>query len=147
MRTYMKFSWPVLSLFTIGCFSVMVTLITVITRRGISTPLMLFSACIVAIPIYFAQTIANGGFAHLTVSNIIILICIGILSVMGGIAQFEAVRIAPNPGLPLAVIGFYSALVAVIAVFVFKDKLTMMQIIGIITALIGVSLISLSGKA
>jgi drug/metabolite transporter (DMT)-like permease len=142
----MKLSWPILSCIAVLSFSVMVTLISFVTRRGISVPLMLLSVSIVVIPFYFIQMIHSGGLSPLAPSSILLLICIGVMSGIGNIAQFEAVKNAPNPGLPLTIVGFYSALVAIIAVFVFKDKLTFLQIVGILTALVGVSLISLSGK-
>jgi drug/metabolite transporter (DMT)-like permease len=143
----MKLPWPILSLLAMMCFSVMIILMTFIGRRGVSVPFMLLGISIVCIPLFYLHAASTGGFSQLTGLSIAILIIISILSAIGNIAQFEAMKASPNPGLPLTIVGFYSALVAVIAVFVFKDKLTIMQIIGIITALVGVSLISLSGKA
>jgi drug/metabolite transporter (DMT)-like permease len=143
----MKLPWPILSFVAVFCFSTMILLTTVITRRGVSVPLMLLSLSIICIPLYIFRAAATGGISQFSTSTTVILLAAGILSALGNLSQFEAIKAAPNPGLAITIVSLTSGVVAILSFFIFKDKLTFMQVIGIITALVGVSLISLSEKA
>lgn len=143
----MRLPWPILSFIAVFCFSIMILLTTAVTRRGVSVPIMLLSISIICIPLFIFYAASTGSISQLSVSSIAILLIAGILSAIGNLTQFEAIKVAPNPGLVITIVGLTSGIVAILSFFIFKDKLTFIQVIGIITAIVGVSLISLSGKA
>lgn len=70
----------------------------------------------------------------------------GVLSFIGNWAQFRASTTAPNAGLAIAVVSLQSAVIALLAFIFFKEKINIMQIIGMVTALIGIVLISLGSS-
>lgn len=71
------------------------------------------------------------------------LVFLGVLSAIGNWTQFQAMHDAPNPGLALAITNLFTIPTTLLAVFVLKDKLTLVQIIGIGICIIGASLLSL----
>jgi len=140
----MKLHWLVLSLIALVCFSVMVILITYSSRRGLPLSFILFGIFLVGPRFFFIKTVFTTGFKfEISLTTILLLFVMGLLSFAGNYAQFLATTSAPNPGLAVAVVSLQSALIAILAVVFFKDKIAMIQVIGILVTLIGITMISL----
>jgi len=144
----MKLHWLVLSLIALLCFSVMVILITNSSRRGLPLSFILFGIFLIGAIFYFIQTVLTTGFKfEISLSTVALLIIMGLLSFAGNYAQFLATTSAPNPGLAVAAVSLQSALIAILAVIFFKDKLTMIQVLGIIVGLVGITMISIGSTS
>ncbi len=138
-------NWLTLSIIALVLLSVMAFLITVLTRKGYPVSFVLFGLGITFTIVFFIQTfaISRPSFVIHT-STIIAIFIIGILSTVGNLAFFQAVNDAPNAGLAVAVGGgLQAAVVSVLAFVFFKDKLTLLQIIGILFAIFAVFFINL----
>ncbi len=97
---------------------------------------------------YFIQTWATTGFKfEVSTGSIILVLIMGILSVIGNYAQFHAANAAPNPGIVFAIVGVQSSLVTLLAFVLFKDKVTPIQLAGILLGLISISMISLGSMS
>jgi len=143
----MKISWIILALIALICFSIMVTLITFSSRKGLPLSFILFGIFSVGSVVYFLQTLFTTSFKfQISGLSIGLILAMGVLSVIGNYAQFQASNSAPNPGLAIAVVGLQSALIAILATVFFKDKVSSLQIVGMIIGLIGISMISLGGS-
>ena len=91
-------NWILLSIIALSCFSVMVTLITMLSRGGLPVSFILFGLSIVITIYYFIQTFLTTHFKFTVDSRtVIFLLVIGLLSGFGNWAQFQAANDAPNP--------------------------------------------------
>lgn len=140
----MKLDWISLSCISLVVFSFMYFLITFLTRKGFSVSLVMFALSIAFTLFFFFQLLLTKGFigVKLTPAVIGIMIVMGILSAIGNWSQFQAANDASNPGLAISIINLFVIPYTILAVIFFKDKVTLVQIIGIITSLIGVGLIT-----
>ncbi len=140
----MKIGWFTYSCAALFSFATMIILITIVMRRGTNIGLVMTVLGIIPVS-YFAimayQNLKMGG--TISKGSVAILIVASILSIIGNIGQFEAAKIAPNAGLPFAVISFQSTLIAIASLVIFKDTLTLLQIAGMFMGLGSVLLLSL----
>ncbi len=140
-------SWFNLSIIGLFALSFMSFLITLMTRKGYPVPFVLLCLSGVLFLYYFFQTfILSQTKINLSVEGVIILITIGVLSAVGNLTLYQAANIAPNPGLAIAIVGLQSVVVSVLAVMVFHDKLTPIQISGIVLGILAIFLINLGSK-
>ena len=121
----------------------MSVLITVLTRKGYPTSFVLLGIGIVFTIAYSLQTFV---FAkekpEITISVIGLILLIGVLSTVGNLMLFQAANNAPNPGLAIAIgAGMQAGVVALLAFLFLKDKLSPLQILGLVLALISIFLI------
>ena len=141
----MKLSWFGLSLLALLSLALMSFLITSLTRKGYPVSFVLFVIGVGFSVFYFFQTFL------LTRQNIEInfgvlgvLLIIVILSLLGNSAIFYAANAAPNPGLASAVaLGAQAAVISMLAVVFLKDKLSFLQLVGIVLSVASVFLISI----
>lgn len=137
-------NWIGLSLVTLVSFSLMNILITYSVKKGVPVSFILLAIGIVFTVIYFLQTFISTKFSfEISLNILVILLIAGLLSVVGNWTMVSAMRDAPNSGLALAIAGLNAGVVALMATFLFKDKLTAMQIAGMVLGLIAIFLISL----
>ncbi|HVZ12378.1 MAG TPA: hypothetical protein VG965_05090 [Patescibacteria group bacterium] len=144
----MKLNWFGLAIISLFSLSLMSILITYLTRRGLPVYFVLIGLGIIPAIYYISQTFI---FSHtkieLNLTVLLIIIAIGILSTIGNVTIFQAANDAPNPGLALAIAaGMQSAVVAIIAFFIFRDKLNAIQILGIILGVLAVFLINIGSR-
>jgi drug/metabolite transporter (DMT)-like permease len=143
----MKTNWIFLAFVALSCFSVLVSIITVLTKRGLPLPFILMCAFGVSMVLYFAQTWMATRFSfEVSLQSLLLLLLVGVLAFIGNWAQFQAAGLAPNPGLAIAVVSLQSGLIALIAVIFFKEKLTLLQTLGLVVTMAGIMLISVGGK-
>ena len=82
-----------------------------------------------------------------TVEIFTLLLLIGLLSAIGNVALFKAANNAPNPGLAIAIgAGMQSGVVAILAFIFLRDKLSFLQIVGLIMSIVAVTLITAGGS-
>ncbi len=140
-------SWILLSFVALTCFSIMVTLITMLSRGGLPVSFILFGLSVVLTFFYFIQTLVTTKFGiAVDVKTLLFLLVIGILSGIGNWAQFQAANDAPNPGLAIAIVGMQAGLIAIFAILFLKDKITTLQAVGIGVGIVAIMLISMGAK-
>lgn len=120
-------------------------LITFLTRKGYPASFVLLSIGAIFAICYSFQTFVLLKYRpEFKIEIYGILLLIGVLSVVGNVALYQAANNAPNPGLALAIgAGLQSGVVALLALFFLRDKLSTLQIVGLILALISIFLISI----
>jgi drug/metabolite transporter (DMT)-like permease len=140
-------NWVLLSFIALTCFSIMVTLITMLSRGGLPVSFILFGLSVVLTIFYFIQTFITTKFGFaVDTKTLLFLLIIGVLSGIGNWAQFQAARDAPNPGLAIAIVGMQAGLIAILAMFYLKDKITALQAVGIGVGIFAILLISVGAK-
>lgn len=143
----MKINWFILSLFALVSYSVMSFLITLLIRKGFPTSFVLLGLSIVLMIFYSYQTFIVSQYKlSISLGTGLIIIVIGILSALANLWAYQAAADAPNPGLALAITGMQAVGVSILAFIIFKDKLTILQIIGVIFSVLAVFLISIGSN-
>jgi drug/metabolite transporter (DMT)-like permease len=142
-------NWISLSITALLLLSTMSILITTLTRKGYPVSFVLLGVGIIFTIFYFLQTFVLSHPAFpINPSVILMLLLIGILSALGNLALFQAANNAPNAGLAITIgAGLQAALVSILAFIFLKDKLTALQIIGIILAVFAITLINVGGAS
>lgn len=74
---------------------------------------------------------------NLTISVLIINIIVGLLGWIGGITGYEAIRLA-NPALVVSIEGSYPMLSVILSLIIFKESITLAQILSIGIIFIGI---------
>lgn len=143
----MKMSWLLLSFIALFCFSAMTFLIVLLTRKGYPISLILLGIAIVLLLFYSFQTfVLSSEKPQITLGVAGLIFLIGVLSAVGNLASFQAAADAPNPGLAFAISGLSAAVVALLAFFILKDKISTVQTIGLVLALASIVLIAVGQK-
>lgn len=143
----MKSNWIALATIAMFSFSVLVTLINYLSKKGIPVPVTLFGIFIVGAVVSLFQIKQAGGFkGQINISFIALIIFMGLLAVLGNWAQFAAAEKAPNPGLAIAIVSLQAGVIAVIARVFFNAIMTPLQLVGLLISLSGVILISLGSR-
>jgi len=137
-------NWIGYSLTALVAFSFMNILIVYLTRKSIPVTFILLIIGVVFTLIYSIQTFITTKFNfEINLNTLVILFGAGLLSVVGNWGQYSAVRDAPNPGLAIAIASLNAGLVAILAIIFFKDKLTIIQITGLVLGIVSIILIAL----
>lgn len=143
----MKINWLTLSLLALLSYSFMSFLITFLIRKGFPTSFVLLGLSIILVIFYSYQTFIVSQYKpSVNWGTILIIILIGILSAIANLWAYQAAADAPNPGLALAITGMQAVGVSILAFIFFKDKLTMLQIIGVIFSIVAILLISIGAN-
>lgn len=100
-----------------------------------STTFWVFAIAVILFSFYIP--FAWNDLVKLNFGLFITLVMLGFLYIAGNISFNEAVRISNAP-----IAGSYPTFFVVLAFFVFKDPITRQQILGIITTLLGIILLS-----
>lgn len=142
-------NWVTLSTISLILLSIMSILITTLTRKGYPVSFVLLGIGVIFTIFYFLQTFV---FSHqsfeVNFKVISLLLLIGVLSTLGNLALFQAANNAPNAGLAITIgSGLQAAVVSILAFFFLKDKLSVLQIIGIILAVFAILLINIGGSS
>jgi len=135
--------WIIQSLIALLLSSLLAILIIWLIKEGISTVFILLLLAIIYIIFYSFWTYKKG--INFSISNwtIIALIGAGIFSVIGNWTILEAAAIASNPGFAFAISGSKPALIAILAVFILKSELKLVQLVGVVLSIIGIVVIVL----
>ena len=143
----MKINWFILSLLALLSYSFMSFLIVFLIRKGFPASFVLLGLSIVLVIFFAYQTFAV---SHYKVSVnlwvVLALILIGILSAVANLWAYQAASDAPNPGLALAITGMQAVGVSMLAFIFFRDKLTVVQIIGVVFSIVAIFLISIGSN-
>jgi drug/metabolite transporter (DMT)-like permease len=140
----LKLNWVLLSFVSLISLSMMSFLITTLTRKGYPTSFILLSVGIIFTICYSLQTFGLMKYRpELRLETLALLALIGLLSVIGNLALFQAARDAPNAGLALAIGGMQSAGVAVLALIFLKDRLSILQAAGLLLGIVAVTLMAI----
>lgn len=144
----MQFNWLTQSIFALTTLSVMSFLITFLTRKGVPVSFVMLGIGIIFTVFYCYHTFVVLQYKmQPSFSTFGLLFVIGALSVVGNLALFQAANSAPNPGLAIAIgAGLQSGLIAVLAFFILKDKLTTIQMLGLVLSIAAVLMITLGGN-
>lgn len=120
-------------------------LITFLTRKGYPTSFVLLGIGLILVIFYSFQTFVFQNYRpEFRVELYALLLLIGLLSAVGNVALYQAANNAPNPGLALAIgAGMQSSVVALLAFFLLKDRLSTLQILGLLLALISIFFITI----
>lgn len=129
--------WAFLAAF---CFAGIALIMRHLSDRHISAAVvvggMFGSAAVLAFPFYRKSRSVNGKAIGLAV-------LIGILAYGSNILQVWSIQVAPNPGLPPAVIGTQVLVVTLIATVLFRSPLSPRKMLGLALSLIGVACMGL----
>jgi drug/metabolite transporter (DMT)-like permease len=143
----MKDSWPILSFVGLVTLSVMTLIVTYLVRKGLPTVFVLFVLFVVASIVYGTQVfLTRAKPAAVPAQFWLLLLSIGILCAIGNLALFNAAAASPNPGLVVSIVGLQGAVVAVLAVIFLKDRISPVQLIGVVLGVIAVVIIGLGGR-
>ena len=143
----MKINWLVHSLLALLSYSFMSFLIVFLTRKGFPTSFVLLGLSIVLVIFFAYQTFVVSHYkVPVNPWVILALLLIGILSAVGNLWTYQAASDAPNPGLALAITGMQAVGVSILAFIFFRDKLTTLQIIGVILSVVSIFLISIGSN-
>lgn len=80
---------------------------------------------------------------HLDVATIIMLLLVVVLSAIGNWSQFSATKIAPNPGMVIAIVSTQAGLLAILSAIFLRSKMNPIQIIGLLIVMTGVVTLSI----
>jgi len=139
-------NWITLSIISLLLLSVMSFLITILAKKGYPVSFILLGIGIVFTVAFFFQTFVFSPHTFtVSFNTIFLLLLIGVLSTIGNLFLYQAASNAPNAGLAFAIGGLQAVLVSVFAFIFLKDKLTPLQIIGVILAVFAIILINLGG--
>ena len=139
-------AWPILSLIGMGSLTIMVLLINAMNKTGISMIQIMTSLFVFASVFYLGYILKLREAISISPKFVLFAITGGFLMFIANVVVFDAIAKAPNPALPIVIVGFQGAIIAVASVFLFKDKLTLTQGIGILFGIISLILINVSIK-
>lgn len=129
------------------CLSAMTLIITYLVRKGIPTIFVLLLMLIVVAVFDAAYIVlAHTSPGHIALHMWSLVFAAGILSAIGNLAIYRATAISPNPGLVLTIFGLQAGIVSVGAVWIFKDRLNILQVLGIMLGIIAIMVISLGSR-
>ncbi len=141
-------NWITLSIIGLFSLSVMSTLITLMTRKGFPVSFVLLTIGVTLTVFYFIETFVISGYKlELDSKTLLMFIVIGLLSAIGNLAIYQAAKVAPNAGLAISIAGMQGAIVSVLALIFLKDKLSLLQIVGLILAVVAITLINVGSNA
>lgn len=144
----MKISWLLLSFIGLFSLSVMSFLITFLTRKGYPTSFVLLGIGIIFVVFYSIQTFVLLKYRpEFRVEVFALLFLIGLLSAIGNVALFQAANNAPNPGLAIAIgAGMQSGVVALLAFIFLRDRISTLQVVGLILGILAIILITVGNS-
>ncbi len=134
----------------VGLFSIstMTLIITYLVRKGFTTIFVLFVLVSILTILYGLQAVLTKSLpSSISLNQWLLLFGGGIASAIGNYGLYRATALSPNPGLVITIFGLQGGIVAVAAVWLFKDKLNLVQIIGILLGVIAVIIIGLGSRS
>ncbi len=136
-------NWVALSITGLFSFSFMSFIITLLSRRGYPVTFILIGIAAVLLVVYCIQAFLIEKYTFVFSPFVVmLLLAAGILSAIGNYAMYQAANNAPNAGLAIGIAGMQAVVVAILAVLFLRDKITNIQILGIILSIIAIFLMS-----
>lgn len=143
----MRNSWAFLSFLALFSLSVMTLIMTYLLKKGLPTIFVLFIVVLILVVFYGTQLVATKAFPDaISLNYWLLLLIAGIFSVIGNYGLFKALSLAPNPGLVSTIVGLQGGLISILAVWFFKDKVNLTQMLGIALGIIAIVVISLGSR-
>jgi hypothetical protein len=128
-------NWILPSIGTFFCFGFLTLATKYLLLRGIDTLLILFYSCGILSMLFYWDAIKTKEQSVAAVKSwwMIIFFAAGIVfSVAGNLWKVDAIRLAPNPGYVHAIEAASNVLIVLGAVWLFKDHLSAVKLIGIV---------------
>jgi drug/metabolite transporter (DMT)-like permease len=140
-------NWLILSFTGLFSLSIMSFFITLLARKGYPVSFILLGISIVLTIFYFVQTFITAHYKVAFSPSVLgILLFIGILSAIGNVTLYQAANTAPNAGLAIGIVGMQSVVVAILAFMFLKDKMTTLQLIGLMLSVVAIFLMSMGSN-
>lgn len=100
---------------------------------------------------YVAATAVLGGYTLVTFGDRdvslnkygIVAALMGLGSIVGTIAIIKGTEIAPNPGYVIAISSASVIIVTLLSLFIYGSELSLINLIGVVTVVVGIALLSL----
>ena len=136
-------SWIIYALLTMVGFAVTVLTFKKLSASGFSSGTINFYFFLLVALGIVIYNFATGSSFKADYKFFLILLIAVVAGVFANIYNVKAIHASPNPGYASAIVAVNAILVAIIAVFLFHSKLTLIKMLGVVLAVIGVILISL----
>ncbi len=124
------------------CFALMVMFMTAAVKRGVSVPFAMLVLSLVLTVSFAVWSAGDWGMWGAWKHAVPLLVVAGACSVLGNWAMFLATSSSANAGYALAIIGCQSALVLLLSYWFLGGEMHWLRLVGIVTCLIGVVIIS-----
>ena len=135
--------WIALSLATMGLLAVFLLLIVPPGRAGVDPSVVLFYVFAGASLLNFAYLMLGGIPLHVPETPLLWIVCASVASFFGNLCILAAMRLAPNPGYPIAIEGSKMLVVMLASVWLFNADLSLLKGMGALCCATGVALICL----
>lgn len=129
--------WFLIAFISMLLFSIVFTLYKKIADLGIRSELLFFYYFIISTIVLLFYLFFNTISFHISKTGFLLILIAALLGITGNALIVYSMKIAPNPGYSLAVLGFNTVFVALASVFIFRSELTIMKSIGIFLSVIG----------
>lgn len=136
-------NWFIYAIFGMLAFSAMLLIFKQLSIMGLKPALILVFVFGFGMLLYLAHLLITKSQLNVSTNMIILLGIAAFLSYLGNFLYVSAIELAPNPGFAIAVVGFQAVLVTVASVFLFASDFTLVNVAGVVLAIIGIILIGL----
>lgn len=137
-----------LNWFTLALSSAfLMTIVVLIVKRGLNegisswTWLMYYYAfASILIGVYLFSTKGSTKVSGFLLG---LLVVAAILGILGNVASTQSIKLAPNPGYAMAIVGSQTLLILIASIFLFKSEFTILKGLGTFLVVAGVVLLGL----
>jgi len=136
-------NWFIYAIFGMLAFSAMLIIFKQLSIMGLKPALILVFVFGFGMLLYLAHLIITKSPLNVNINVIILLGIAAFLSYIGNFFYVAAIDLAPNPGFAIAIVGFQAVLVTIASVFLFASEFSLVNVVGVVLALIGIILIGL----
>ncbi len=139
----MKMSWLAYAIVAMVSFAAMFLVSRKVLDTGVTSQAFTFYIFLLVTLMLFAYVLATKTSLSLTKYAVIFLIAAAVFSAVGNVVFFQAIKLAPNPGYAVAIMSTNALLVTIASIFLFKAQFSVVKVMGIILAVVGVILLGL----
>ena len=139
----MKMNWFTLAFIAMIAFSAVFLLYRKIADLGVRSELLfLYYFGISTVALFFYLYLNK---LPLTVTNhaLIFIVIAALVGVIANVLLVNSMKISPNPGYTMAIVGVNTLLVAIASIFIFKSEFGLVKGAGVILTVLGVILLGL----
>ena len=143
LKTMKMLNWFTLALISAFVMAAVVLIVKRGLNEGISswTWLMYYYAfAAILIGVYLFTTKGSTKVSGFLLS---LLIVAAILGILGNVASTQSIKLAPNPGYAMAIVGSQTLLILIASIFLFKSEFTILKGIGTFLVVAGVILLGI----
>ncbi len=136
-------SWLLYAVVAMVSFAAMFLVSRRVLDTGVTSQAFTFYIFLLVTLMLFAYVLATKTSLSLTKYAVIFLIAAAVFSAVGNVVFFQAIKLAPNPGYAVAIMSTNALLVTIASIFLFKAQFSVVKVMGIILAVVGVILLGL----